>query len=212
MDAVNGPLHLRENPESVTQVAASDTIFVTKGDLTDEPAVEELSNNLGRITPSTRVLSSFPPKATSIFEKRSLSSLAYSPPPQASELSGEPHASHGAERGGIRTLLLTFDEPLDWTAFGVWLFALLYAHGESVLRVKGLLDTVAPGPVSINGVQHVIRPPQHLDRWPAEVNSANERRGRRSHLVFIIRGLDPAALEASLRAFQSVPEALEEAL
>lgn len=93
----------------------------------------------------------------------------------------------------------------------MWLSALLYAHGESVLRVKGLL-TVAPGPVSINGVQHVIHPPQHLDRWPAEVNSANERRRRRSHLVFITRGLDPAALESSLRAFQSLPEALEEAL
>lgn len=117
MDAVNGPRHLRENPESVAQVATSDTIFVTKGDLTDEPAVEELSNNPGRINPSARVLSEFHPETTSIFEERSLSSLTCSPPPQASELSGEPHVGHGTERGGIRTLSLNFDEPLDWTAF-----------------------------------------------------------------------------------------------
>src|SRR2546422_6769574 len=33
----------------------------------------------------------------------------------------------------------TVDLPLDWTAFGVWLTMLLHAHGENVLRVKGIL-------------------------------------------------------------------------
>lgn len=103
----------------------------------------------------------------------------------------------------MRTLSLSLDEPLDWTVFGLWLSALLYAHGERVLRVKGLLDAGGPGPVSVNGVQHVIHPPRHLESWP-DGGAAGERRSR---LVFITRGLDPAELESSLRAFQVLPEA-----
>jgi G3E family GTPase len=59
--------------------------------------------------------------------------------------------------------------------------------------VKGLLNVGAPGPVLLNGVQHVVHPPQHLDDWPDG--------DRRSRLVFIGRGVDAGALERSLRAF-----------
>jgi G3E family GTPase len=45
----------------------------------------------------------------------------------------------------------------------------------------------------VNGVQHVVHPPVHLDAWPDEE--------RRSRLVFIGRGLKRAALEGSLAAF-----------
>ncbi|HLT02573.1 MAG TPA: GTP-binding protein, partial [Geminicoccaceae bacterium] len=89
---------------------------------------------------------------------------------------------------------LTFEQPLDWTAFGIWLTMLLHAHGERVLRVKGILNV--PGlatPVVIHGVQHVIHPPAHLEAW-ADAE-------RRSRIVFIVRDLDPAAIERSLAAF-----------
>ena len=35
---------------------------------------------------------------------------------------------------------------------------LLHAHGEAVLRVKGLLNVGATGPVVLNGVQHILHP------------------------------------------------------
>jgi G3E family GTPase len=89
---------------------------------------------------------------------------------------------------------LTFDQPLDWVAFSVWLSMLLYAHGESVLRVKGLLNVGAAGPVVLNGVQHIIHAPEHLPDWP-DID-------HRSHLVFILHGLEPCAIERSLQAFQ----------
>ena len=34
----------------------------------------------------------------------------------------------------------TLDEPVDWSAFSVWLSLLLHAHGEKILRFKALLD------------------------------------------------------------------------
>ena len=51
----------------------------------------------------------------------------------------------------------------------------------------------------LNGVQHVVHPPEHLDAWPDD--------DRRSRLVFIGRGLDPGAVERSLRAFAAAAAA-----
>ena len=70
---------------------------------------------------------------------------------------------------------------------------LLQSRGENILRVKGLLDVGGPGPLLLNGVQHVVHPPVHLDAWPDE--------DRRSRLVFIGRGLEGDAVRASVEAF-----------
>jgi G3E family GTPase len=70
---------------------------------------------------------------------------------------------------------------------------LLQARGSELYRVKGLLDVGGPGPLLLNGVQHVIHPPVHLDAWPDE--------DHRSRLVFIGEGIDRDALERSLAAF-----------
>jgi G3E family GTPase len=70
---------------------------------------------------------------------------------------------------------------------------LLQARGQDILRVKGLLNVGEAGPVLLDGVQHAVHPPVHLESWPDE--------DRRSRLVFIGRGIQAGALEASLRAF-----------
>ena len=73
---------------------------------------------------------------------------------------------------------------------------MLYARGEDVLRVKGLVDVGEVGLVLLNGVQHVVHPPEHLEEWPDE--------DRRSRIVFITRGMRSEALLASLEAFRSI--------
>jgi G3E family GTPase len=94
----------------------------------------------------------------------------------------------------IHTLALTFDQPLDWIAFSTWLSMLLHAHGEQVLRVKGLLNVGAPGPVVLNGVQHILHPPEHLASWPGD--------DQRSHLVFLLHTLEPERIHRSFQVFQ----------
>jgi G3E family GTPase len=96
--------------------------------------------------------------------------------------------------GETRSLGLSFAQPLDWIAFSVWLSMLLHARGEDVLRVKGLLNVGAAGPVVLNGVQHIVHAPEHLGRWPGA--------DQRSHLVFILRAIEPQHIVRSLRAFQ----------
>ena len=106
-------------------------------------------------------------------------------------MSDEPGAH--VHEGDVGAEVLTFDEPLDWLVFGVWLTMLLHARGEDILRVKGLVDIGAEGPLVLNAVQHVVHPPLHLDAWPD-----NDRRTR---LVFIGRGFTADELARSLAAF-----------
>jgi G3E family GTPase len=176
VDAQHGLRH----DESVRQAAAADRLVVTKTDLADPAAV---TARLRRLNPAAAIVESVhgdvPPAALFDGAPRDPRDLDYDDSPE-----------HAHE---VRALCITFDEPLDWTAFGIWLTMLLQARGEDVLRVKGLLDVGADGPIVLNGVQHVVHPPEHLPAWPDD--------DRRSRLVFIGRGLDRSALEESLAAF-----------
>jgi G3E family GTPase len=114
----------------------------------------------------------------------------------------DPHHGQDPNRHdrGIHAFCLTFGRPLDWSLFGIWLSMLLHAHGERVLRVKGILNVLGLAtPVVIHGVQHVIHPPAHLEGWPSA--------DRRSRIVFIVRGLEQKAIERSLAAFSRQAEA-----
>jgi G3E family GTPase len=90
------------------------------------------------------------------------------------------------------------DTALDWTLFGLWLTTLLNRHGERVLRVKGILNVAGTdAPVAIHGVQHLVHPPVHMAAWPDA--------DHRSHLVFIVDGIDRVLIERSLQAFLGLP-------
>jgi G3E family GTPase len=176
VDAVHG---LRA-PESVAQAAAADRLVVTKTDLASPGPLEK---RLTALNPTARIVeASFGELEPDVLfgGERHLHAV---PPPDG----GHP------EHGGVRAHSIVFEEQLDWVAFGVWLTMLLAARGADVLRVKGLLDVGAPGPLLLNGVQHVVHPPIHLERWPDD--------DHRSRIVFIGRDLDAAALESSLAAF-----------
>jgi len=94
----------------------------------------------------------------------------------------------------IASVAITLDEPVEWSAFAVWLTLLLHAHGEKMLRFKALMKVAGwENPVALNGIHHMIHPPIHLDGWPAGP--------RVSRLVFIAQGLAMARIEPSLRRF-----------
>jgi Cobalamin synthesis protein cobW C-terminal domain len=72
-------------------------------------------------------------------------------------------------------------------------FKLKRAHGADVSCDKAMrLDILAIR--VLNGVQHILHPPEHLAAWPGE--------DQRSHLVFILHALEPEAIRTSLQAFQ----------
>lgn len=205
VDAVNGALHLAQNPESVKQVAVADRIVLTKTDLAADAQVGELKAALARLNPTAPILEA---AADPLAPDDLMAGDVYDPARRSAEVrrwldeeahraAADPrHHSHDPNRHDrdIRAFCLTFDQPLDWTAFGIWLTMLLHAHGERVLRVKGMLNVLGLAtPVVIHGVQHVIHPPAHLEVWPDA--------DRRSRIVFIVRGLEQKVIERSLAAF-----------
>ena len=203
IDAVNAEAQLERYPESVKQAAVADRLVLTKTDLCAPAQVRALRARLGRLNPAAPIYDSagepLEPEALLVED-------IYDPEARVREVSrwwegAGSHASHDHEHdhgdGEISSFSLEFAEPLDWTAFGIWLSMLLNRHGENVLRVKGMLNVQgAEAPVLINGVQHIVHPPVHLDAWPEGE--------RRSRLVFIVRELSRARIEASLAVFNAL--------
>ena len=110
---------------------------------------------------------------------------------------GEVHHYHEdvhEEGNDIETFAIRTSTPLNWTAFAIWLSALVYKHGQEILRIKGLLNVPdANGPVVLNTVQSYITPPTHLDEWPDDDHD--------SRIVFIVQGLKPSLIRTSLDTF-----------
>ena len=177
VDAVNG----LPEPESVRQVAAADTLVVTKTDLGE---AESLRTELERLNPTAAVLE----VAFGDVEPAALFETAGTGLRPVPDLGPSGHSD-------VAACCVYLEEELDWGAFGIWLTMLLQSRGDDILRVKGLLNAGGEGPVLVNGVQHVVHPPEHLDAWPDN--------DRRSRIVFIGRGFTPDELSASLLAFNA---------
>jgi G3E family GTPase len=210
VDGVNGPFHLDRQYESVKQVAAADRIIVTKTDIASPNAVSDLIAGLRRLNPSATLFSmtmDHVPDAALL-----LTDDPYDPNVRGAEVqrwlafataapNDDRHHRHAVNRHGdsIHAFCLTFEEPLDWTAFGIWLSMLLHSRGTDVLRVKGLLNVVGnDSPVVVHGVQHLVHPPVHLGVWPDG--------DRRSRLVFIVRDIAQSEIERSLAAFNRLTQ------
>ena len=202
VDAVNGRAHLDRQEESVKQAAVADRLVLTKTDIAEPAEAEALRGRLARLNPSAEILVAGHGAAEA---EPLLRADVYDPAAKGREVlrwieaeAARPAAGHRHDANRhdarIHSFCLVHDEPVDWTAFGIWLTLLLHTHGGDVLRVKGLLNVAgADTPVVINGVQHVVHPPVHLDAWPDA--------DRRSRVVFIVRGLERARIEESLAVF-----------
>ena len=198
VDAVNGPGQLDRQPESVKQALVADRLLITKCDLATDDSIRALSERLAVLNPAAARIRS----SGSGFDVESLFARDVGGEEHrleevrqwiADAASDGPGTVHGHE-AGIHSFCLTWPHPMEWTAFGIWLTALLHAHGERVLRVKGILnarDSLTP--VVVHGVQHLMHPPLHLERWPDDT--------RNSRIVFITRDLPADRLKGSLAAF-----------
>lgn len=206
VDVVNAELHLSRNREGIKQVAAADRLVLTKSDLAEPRQTAAVRGELARLNPSARLwdaaedpvdvdfLLDMMPSGTPPGPARYR--LEDGVPRERGSTAGKPAALGELRRhcDSVTSFSLILDRPMDWTAFGIWLSLLLNRHGDDVLRVKGILCVEgAETPVFINGVQHIVHPPQHLERWPTE--------DHRSRIVFITRGIDQGRLRRSLEAF-----------
>ena len=190
VDAVNGATQLDAQPESVKQVAVADRLVLTKTDLATAEVTARLTKRLRHINADAPLWRA----AEDDLDADGLLSAAYHETWQPTSRDDAPGDDHHRHASDVRSLALSIDEPIDWARFGIWLTMLISRHGEELLRIKGILNVAgALTPVAVHAVQHLVHAPQHLAAWPDA--------DRRSRLVFIARGLDPAVIERSFRAF-----------
>jgi G3E family GTPase len=204
VDAVNGAAQIGGFPEAAKQVAMADRLVLTKTDFCDGQLVAALRARLRALNVSARILDS---SEIGGAPHRLLTDDIYDADGKfreashwtAEEIGAHAHGPHDHTEA-VQSFVVTFDRPLDWTAFGVWASMLLHRHGADVLRLKGLLNVAGvPTPVLINGVQHIVHPPSHLEQWPDA--------DRRSRLIFIVHGLQRGRIERSLAVFNDLVNA-----
>jgi G3E family GTPase len=207
VDAVHALDQLARQAESRKQAAIADRLVITKADLVDAAQLDAVRHALRQINASAWLTESrddagdaeilltqdVDHAATRMEEVRRWFPAAISgaPAPRYAEFGRTPDALHRAD---ISTLSLSFDQPIDWIAFGIWLTMLLHSRGADILRVKGILNIQGSEfPLVIHGVQQMIHPPLHLPAWPDGE--------RRSQLVLIGKLPPRALIQASLHAF-----------
>jgi G3E family GTPase len=201
VDAVNGMRQLDAQRESVRQVAVADRLVLTKTDLAAAETAQLLVERLRRINPTAPLWHSADQAvdAEELLSRDALGGEGAKRGCQADVSSVRHGRGHGSRHDDdIRAVALSWDHPVDWATFGIWLTMLLHRHGNEVLRIKGILNVVGTEtPVAVHGVQHLVHPPTHMNAWPDT--------DRRSRLVLIVKGLAPAAIERSLRTFSMIP-------
>jgi G3E family GTPase len=213
VDAVNGLENLDNAPEAAKQAAVADRIVITKSDIAKPGAVAALEARLEAMNPYAvrKVAVNAEVDVTFLRDVGPRSARA-----TAVELEGwlAPGASGrtaegaylgerlrtGAHDASIRSFSLWFDEPFTWDSFTAAVQVLTSLRGPDLLRVKGLVNVAGePGPVIVQGAQHVFHPPVTLEAWPGS--------DRRSRLVFITRNLSREAVEALFAAVGSLSAA-----
>lgn len=184
VDAVNGNATLDAHVEAVKQVAVADRIVLTKADLATDPGdVEALRARLRQINPGATVLDAgdrmtgvaalfdcglYNPATKSADVQRWLGE-------EAGHDHGEHHHHHGdhdhdhhRHDSRVRSYSLIHDGPVSFSAIEMFLDLLRSAHGDKLLRMKGVIELAEDPsrPLVIHGVQKILHPPVQLPSWP----------------------------------------------
>jgi len=199
VDAVNGAASLDLHAEAVKQVAVADRLVLTKADIAGAAGLAALRERLHALNPGAPMAEAAMGEIDpSFFLDIGLRS-ARADAPQLERWLGVGAAggsaylgdrlAPGAHDRAIRSFVLRFDRPFTWQTFSSAMELLTSMRGPDLLRVKGFVDVEGePGPVVVQGVQHVFHPPVTLDAWPGG--------DRGSRLVFITRNIPEEAIAA----------------
>ena len=205
VDAVNGLATLARQPESLKQVAVADRLILTKTDLRRQ----RRGGGAGRASCRAQSLGHGADGVASATSTRApvRHGARRSPrerPDVQAWLGLDEHAHHWphdarprATTPGISCFAILREQPIRAVTLTLLLEILAEHCGADLLRLKGIVNVAeSPDrPAVIHGVQHVFHPPAWLERWPSA--------DRRSRLVFIVRDIPQAWVEALLEALEA---------
>jgi len=197
VDAVNGPATLDAHEEAVRQVAMADRLVLAKRDLASAAELRDVKVRLKALNPGAPLADAataapsalldcglYDPSTKSIDVARWLRDEAlhdhahghHHDHSHDHDHAHEHHDHHGHDGhhhhhhadGRIRTVSLVLDRPLPLSTVENFLDLLRSTHGEQLLRMKGIVETLEDRerPLVIHGVQKVLHPPVRLAKWP----------------------------------------------
>jgi len=196
VDAVFGEATLSRYPECASQVAVANRLVVSKLDLIESRGVDSIVSGLRSINPAAPILFSGCDGLSAdrlLGDTHADAGISFdAAPPSAQRQKLRDSASQHANR--YRTFWLAWYEPTPWDDFKAWLEGLLIARGDSILRLKGMLQVAGSAqPMIIQGVQHALYPPKSLTSWPQGTP--------RSEIVFVTRDFSSEAAVRSIQQF-----------
>lgn len=183
VDALHALAQLATEPLGRRQVGAADRIVLTKTEACPEAAVATLRATLATLNGHATV------SAAELGEEKPLPEL-----PAGAKAAALADLTGDDARGPIQPTHVVLPDDLDWSAFTLWLSALLHARGDDLVRVKGVVRTPA-GRLLLQTVRKVVQSPEIL---PAQTDSRSD-----NSIVFIGRGYRPEDLGRSLSRFVS---------
>lgn len=185
VDALHALLQLATEPLGRRQVSVADRLILTKTDACSPAALSTLRATLAVLNPGAEI------SAAVLGE-----SLLLPPLPPGTAPALLPPLTEDDDRGPITPTQVQIDPAIDWSAFTLWLSALLHARGDDLVRVKGVIRTPA-GRLLLQTVRKVVQSPEILPDGPDQAQD--------NRIVFIGRGYRPADLDRSLHRFLGRP-------
>ena len=230
VDAVNGMATLDAHEEAVKQAAVADRIVITKTDLPEAVAnLQALQARLTALNPGADLINAgdkptgyaalfecgvYNPETKTVDVQRWLKAEAYRDREQErhaidghlhhdhSHHGHDDHHHHDVNRhdASIRSFSLKHDAPVPLSTFDMFLDLLRSAHGEKLLRVKGIVQLAddPERPLVIHGVQQIFHPPARLAAWPDGI--------RETRLVMIVKDLPESYVAGLFNAFLGKPQ------
>ena len=210
---------LKKQYEAVKQIALADIVIVSKTDLIETDELDAIYEITQKINPSAKIFpaikGNISPKvlfdigpyknADQAYDKKVTSWLNIKPAASGLASSFRPASVNGAigvskpkiiAHSDIDSFALEFDEPIEALALLSGISAVQEQYGDSILRIKGILDLKGQDkPIVIHGVLGNLYPLSELKDWPTSE--------KKSQLVFICRA---TVLEQIRHMFKQIME------
>lgn len=183
VDGVNAEKELKNNYESVKQIAMADKIVISKTDLITKEQIDVLTETISNLNPSAKILLSSPdnvpedifvdfeifntPKDIKsimqwINSKRSEYKLASNfSPAKVSAISNKVLPTHS----NYETISFSYDKPVNRISVLQAFDMINRQFGEAILRLKGIFDFGEGYPYVIHGVQGECYPVTNQAEW-----------------------------------------------
>jgi len=229
VDAVNGLTTLANHPEAVKQVAVADRVLISKIKLADATTLAAVKDEIAALNPRARIDDADAPGlagpallANGLYDPGN--KIADVRRWLHEETRDGHHHHHGHDHGHdhrhhdhghdhqhahdvtrhdatIRSFSIVHDQPVDPMALEMFVDLLRSAHGEKLLRMKGIvsMSNSPDRPLVLQGVQSVFHPPERLPAWP-------DPSDRRTRLVLITKDLPEAFVRDLFDTFTGIPK------